>query len=30
VHRDTVAYLERWVLSTRREAIPAGVYTAKR
>jgi tetratricopeptide (TPR) repeat protein len=29
VHRDTVAYLERWVL-TRREPIPEGIYTAKR
>jgi hypothetical protein len=30
VHRDTVAYLERWVLA-RREAPPSeGVYTAER
>jgi tetratricopeptide (TPR) repeat protein len=29
VHRDTVAYLERWVL-TRREPIPEGIYSAKR
>jgi tetratricopeptide (TPR) repeat protein len=29
VHRDTVQYLERWIL-TRREAIPEGVLTAER
>lgn len=29
VHRETVAYLERWVLS-RHEAIPEGIYTAER
>jgi tetratricopeptide (TPR) repeat protein len=29
VHRDTVAYLERWVL-VRREPIPEGIYSAKR
>ena len=32
VHRDIVAYLTRWVLSTpaRREPLPEGVYEAKR
>jgi tetratricopeptide (TPR) repeat protein len=30
VHRETVAYLERWVLELRRETIPEGVFTAKR
>ena len=29
VHRDTVAYLERWVLS-KREPAPEGIYTAER
>jgi tetratricopeptide (TPR) repeat protein len=29
VHRDTVAYLDRWVLS-RHAAIPEGIYTAER
>ncbi len=29
VHRETAAYLTRWVL-TRREAIPEGVYSAER
>ena len=29
VHRDTVSYLERWVLS-RREPPPEGIYNAKR
>jgi hypothetical protein len=29
VHRDTIAYLDHWVLA-RREALPEGIYTAKR
>ena len=29
VHRDTVAYLERWVLTTR-EPVSEGIYTAER
>jgi hypothetical protein len=29
VHRDTVAYIERWVL-TKHEPLPEGIYTAER